>query len=206
MKHRRKAQKVQTAASVLALAVMWGAIGILAVRAFDQEQPISGSEYKQQISVYEDEQPDPVVEQESKLYNVPLDEDLQAHIIRACEWYHIEPSIVFAVIWKESNFNAAAVGDGGDSVGLMQIQEKWHGDRMARLACDDLTDPYQNVSVGIDILANHLYRYTGDPEMALIAYNAGVAGANEHWFSKGRYSSDYSRAVMEKAAELRKGE
>ena len=152
---------------------------------------------KTQETVFEE------VEQEIKPYNVPLDADLQAHIIRACEWYHIEPSIVFAVIWKESNFNAAAVGDGGDSVGLMQIQEKWHGDRMARLACDDLTDPYQNVSVGIDILANHLYRYTGDPEMALIAYNAGVTGANEHWFSKGLYSSSYSRAVMAKAAELR---
>lgn len=137
------------------------------------------------------------------LYNVPLDAELQAHIVSTCEWYHIDPPIVFAVIWKESNFSASAVGDSGDSLGLMQIQEKWHRERMERLGCDDLTDPFQNVTVGIDILANHLYRYEGEPERALMAYNAGVTGANTYWFSKGVYSTEYSRAVMAKAEELR---
>lgn len=141
--------------------------------------------------------------EQTALYNVPLDDDLQKHIIETCKRYHIDSSIVFAVICKESGYDAGTVGDGGNSLGLMQIQGKWHRERMERLGCDDLMNPFQNVTVGIDILANLLYRYEGEPERALMAYNAGVAGANTYWFSKGVYSTEYSRAVMAKAEELR---
>lgn len=137
------------------------------------------------------------------LYAVPLSEDLQLYIIAQTESKGIDPAIVMAMIWKESRFNTFSVGDGGNSLGLMQIQPRWHSGLMAQLGCSDLLDPYQNVTVGINILGSHLARYDGNVEMALVSYNAGATGAYNKYFSKGIYSSKYSKAVLEKAEELR---
>ena len=115
-----------------------------------------------------------------EFYPVPMDHDLQAHIIRTCNHYGVDAVIVFAMIQRESNFDAAAIGDDGTSVGLMQIQEKWHSDRMAKLGVTDLLDPYQNVTVGIDFLAELLRQYP------LTYYNSGKAEI-----------SSYSEAVMD---------
>lgn len=105
-------------------------------------------------------------------YDLPLSEDLQYHIITQAEVHGIDPAIVFAVVWKESTFYSKAVGDGGNSLGLMQVQPRWHSGRMEKLGCTDLFDPYQNIVVGVDYLAEHLNRY-GSIDKALTAYNAG---------------------------------
>lgn len=84
--------------------------------------------------------------------SVPLDEDLQEYVIRLCGQYNIAPEIVFAVCWRESTFNASAIGDGGQALGLMQIQPKWYQHEMAELGLSDLMDPYQNVTLGCRIL------------------------------------------------------
>ena len=107
-----------------------------------------------------------------QLYDVPLSEELQLHIINQAEAHGIDPEIVFAVVWKESTFYSKAVGDGGNSLGLMQVQPRWHSARMEKLGCTDLFDPYQNVTVGVDYLAEQLNRY-GSIDKALTAYNAG---------------------------------
>ncbi len=141
---------------------------------------------------------------EFPFYDVPLDEDLQLFIVRECEKHHIDAAIIMAMIERESAFDADAIGDNGHSHGLMQIQERYHIERMERLGCDDLLDPYQNVLVGIDYLAELLESYE-DIEKALIAYNAGATGAYKHWFSRGVYSSDYSKAVIESSQNITKG-
>ncbi len=135
------------------------------------------------------------------VYDVPLDADLQNYIIRLCEQYGIPPELVLAVIEKESGCNAAATGDSGNSHGLMQIQLRHHQERMARLECSDLYDPWQNVTVGIDFLAELLSQYQ-TAEMALMVYNAGATGAQEMWFCQGIYSNEYSRTVLEIAQRL----
>ena len=75
---------------------------------------------------------------------------------------------------------------------------------MDKLGVDDLLDPYQNVSVGIDFLAELIKKYDGNVEKALVAYNMGASGAYKNCFSKGVYSSKYSRAVLAKAESLQK--
>ena len=105
-------------------------------------------------------------------YNVPLTAELQRHIVLVSEQNGIDPAIVFAMAKRESNYKANAIGDGGDSVGLLQIQEKWHWERMEELGCTNLLDPFQNVTVGVDYLAELLDRY-GDIGKALTAYNRG---------------------------------
>ena len=119
--------------------------------------------------------PEEVANQEAiEFYPVPLDHDLQAFIIHTCEELSIDPAIIIAMIDQESDFRADAIGDGGDSVGLLQIQQKWHSERMERLGADDLMNPLQNVAVGIDFMAELLGKYS--LEEALTWYNSGRPG------------------------------
>ena len=89
-------------------------------------------------------------------YDVPLSEDLQDHIFNLCDEKGIEYKVAMALIHTESRFDATCVGDSGNSLGLMQIQPRWHYERMERLGCDDLLDPYQNVTVGLDLFSDLL--------------------------------------------------
>lgn len=59
-------------------------------------------------------------------------------------------------------------------------------------------DPYQNIRSGVFILSD-LYGKYGDWHKALICYNYGEGGAQEHVFSKGYTTTSYSRTVMEYA-------
>lgn len=137
------------------------------------------------------------------LYNVPLDIDLQIYIITQSEAHGIHPSIIFAMIEKESTYRAEVLGDNGNSYGLMQIQPRWNKDRMDKLGVTDLLDPFQNVTVGIDLMGE-LFNDYGDIGKALMAYNMGAPAANKN-IRKGICSSSYSRAVMERSEEI-KGE
>lgn len=74
-----------------------------------------------------------------------------------------------ALIEKESGYKFDKVGDDGHSIGYMQIYEECHRDRMERLNVTDLTNPYQNVLVGIDYLSELIERY-GTIQDALAAY------------------------------------
>lgn len=199
-------ERIKAAVLMVVMIVLFCACCVLTVKALDHpaENPVNGNEYMEQIAKYSREQPkqepvvQPVAEQtEENLfrpYEVPLDTDLQEHIALTCEEYRVDPYIVFAVIWQESGFNAAAVGDSGNSFGLMQIQPRWHSGRMERLDCEDLLDPFQNVTVGIDYLAEQIERYDGDEASALVAYNQGHFNGTV---------TDYALSVLEKADELR---
>ena len=154
------------------------------------------------IQAEEPEEPPKAEEPKRTYYDVPLTEDLQDIIIDISEERGVDPALVLAVIEKESGYNPDASGDNGRSQGLMQIWRSFHEKRMEKLGAVNLYDPRDNVIVGIDILAEKLDKYE-DAEKALIAYNAGDAGAKKHYFSKGIYSSSYSRAVLKIAEEIR---
>lgn len=139
-------------------------------------------------------EPEPEPEPETQYYDVPLSEDLQDHIFALCEEHDIDPALVIAMIKRESNYKARAVGDKGNSLGLMQIQPRWHYERMDRLDCPDLLDPYQNVTVGIDILSD-LFAKGKPVEWVLMAYNGGRAYANRNWNSG--VVSSYASKVLD---------
>lgn len=137
---------------------------------------------------------------ETKLYyDVPLDIDLQEHIFALCEIYELDPAVVISVIARESSFRSQVMGDGGESYGLMQIKKKWHTARMERLGVTDLLDPYQNVTVGIDLLAE-LLRYGDSLEWALMCYNGGYSYADKR--IKSGKISDYAKGVISMSEEL----
>ena len=127
-----------------------------------------------------------------KYYNVNLSTEVQDVIFSECEKYGINPSIIIAMIERESGFDRYSIGDDGRSFGLMQIQIKWHIDRMIQLDCTDVFDPIENVTVGINYLAE-LQSIYGDITKALVAYNGGSY--------KGTIT-DYAYAVMARVNEI----
>ena len=141
---------------------------------------------------------EPIVEPEDEdvvvYFNVPLSEDVQDHIFENCNFYNVEPTLVIAIIEKESRYNEQAIGDRGRSYGLMQIQPRWHYSRMVDLGCKDLLDPYQNISVGVSYLSELLSR-GNSVEWVLMAYNGGPSYANSK--AAAGTVSDYVYRVLE---------
>lgn len=133
---------------------------------------------------------------ETVYYDVPLSTALQDHIFELCEDAGIDPTIIIAIIEKESMFDVDIVGDNGRALGLMQIQSRWHYDRMTELNCHDLLDPFQNVTVGIHFV-EELFTYSDSIEWVLMAYNGGPAYANRK-VAAGEVST-YASMVLEKA-------
>lgn len=158
--------------------------------------------WKQEVSV-EPLDVEPVTQpvEEVTFYDVPLSEELQIHIFEECEKYNIAPAIIIAMIDEESDFDASKIGDNGNSFGLMQIQPKWHQERMDRLGCTDLFDPFQNVTVGVDIVAE-LKDKNPDLYWVLMAYNGWIPYANARMASGN--ISEYAIEIVEIASELEK--
>lgn len=115
------------------------------------------------------------------------------------EKYGICPELIQAIVEKESNYNENAVSSHG-AIGLMQVIPRWNQDRMDRLGVTDLTDPYQNILCGTDLISELADKYE-DLYLVLMCYNQGeYGGAIEQW-ENGQYS-DYAVSIVERAAEL----
>lgn len=130
---------------------------------------------------------------ERTYFDVPLSQEVQDCIFDECEKAGISPALIVAIIERESDFDIENVGDNGQSIGLMQIQPKWHMQRMIDLNCEDLLDPCQNIKVGINYLSEQINRYDGDVAKAVVAYNQG------HFNGK---FTEYSVNVLERAVAL----
>lgn len=171
------------------------------------ESIVNSSEYQATVAEPTTEEISTVEQTTEKivqLYDVPLDAELQLYIMDLCEEANISAALVIAVIERESNYNASAVGDSGNSLGLMQIQPKWHQWRMDELGGSDWFNPYNNVAVGVHILEGLFDKYGDDVYLVLMAYNGGASYA-EKMASKG-IVSDYAINVDARAAELERGE
>lgn len=127
---------------------------------------------------------------------IPLDFDLQCHLIAVCEEYGVPQNVALGVIQAESSFTATAAN--GSCYGYMQINSINSDWLSEKIGVTDLTDPYQNIRSGVFILSD-LYGKYRDWHKALICYNYGEGGAQEHVFSKGYTTTSYSRTVMEYA-------
>lgn len=92
------------------------------------------------------------------------------YIEETAESYGISPKLVKAIIKVESGGDANAVGDDGNSLGLMQIQPRYHAQRLKE--GESLLDPKVNVRVGCEILSEIMAKYDTLDE-ALTVYNAG---------------------------------
>lgn len=109
--------------------------------------------------------------------DVPLSYEEQDFLHTACQESGVPYALALAVIERETGFRNV-VGDDGASCGYMQVQERWHWDRMERLGVTDLMHPFGNFRVGCDYLAELLEKYP--TQEALTAYNSGSPGYNQY--------------------------
>lgn len=123
-------------------------------------------------------------------------------VYEICSEYDLDPDLVRAIIWTESNYKADALNYNGTCVGLMQISKRSHRDRMARLGVSDLTDPRSNILVGVDLLS-YLFHERDDLNWVLAAYNAGYKTANYNY--ENGIIGPYSRLVMHRYKFLKDG-
>jgi soluble lytic murein transglycosylase len=101
-------------------------------------------------------------------------------ILQAAHRYSVDPALIKAVVWRESQFDPAARGRAGEK-GLMQVGEaaayEWVEAEQIRLFHPaQLFDPKQNTLAGTWYLSKLLARYpeTDNPiPYALADYNAG---------------------------------
>ena len=110
------------------------------------------------------------------------------HIVTGhAENYRLDPSLLAAVIYAESRFDADARSEAG-AVGLMQLLPET-AEAIAlrtgghRFVVSDLLDPELNVRYGSWYLRNLLNRYD-DERTALAAYHAGQ-GNVDRWRASG---------------------
>ena len=140
----------------------------------------------------------------TKLYtNIPLSARFQKYIDGKCKSYGISTNVVMGCIRTESNFQTQIMGDNGKAYGLMQVQKQWHKERMKKVGATNLLDPYDNVAVGIDYLAELYKIYNGNWHKALMAYNGGHAYCKRR-VRAGLVNSPYSRRVMNYAEDFKK--
>lgn len=111
----------------------------------------------------------------------------------ACETYGVSPSLVYAIIRVESNFDETAVSNAG-ALGLMQITPETYAWSISRkhvswdADTDVLLDPQVNVMTGVHVLSL-LYEQFDDTDTVVAAYNAGL-GNVEKWLDDHRYTSN----------------
>jgi soluble lytic murein transglycosylase len=102
--------------------------------------------------------------------------------------YQLDPALLAAVIYRESEFDADARSPSG-AVGLMQLlPDTAKGIALhtggSRFRVRDLYDPEINVRYGSFYLRRLLRKYE-DERLALAAYNAGQANVDQ-WLADGR--------------------
>lgn len=130
------------------------------------------------------------------LSSVPLDKETQWAVYELCGDDNKLFCATMAIGYHESRFNADAVGDDSLSIGWLQINEKWHRERMERLGVSDLTDPVQCAAVAIDYITELAEGFGSvDDHPIYVAYNAGPTQARE-LLQGGTTSTDYSQKVL----------
>lgn len=122
--------------------------------------------------------------------------DWQEYIEQLCEDKDISAELVEALIERESTWNPEAVN--GNCIGLMQVDKNIYKDL---IGSRNLTDPYDNIYVGVTILEELLHKY-GEAAPALMFYNAGYSDN----YGIGAYEdgtlSNYAEEILKRAAEL----
>ena len=128
-----------------------------------------------------------------------IDEDIPIEVQEAAkkwgEIYDICPEFLEAMAFKESTYNPAV--SNGECLGLMQVNPRWHWDRMERLGVSeaDLFTVDGCMAVAADYL-NELFATYEDPAVVLAVYNGDSRALDPG------YISDYAELILKLSREL----
>lgn len=128
-----------------------------------------------------------------------INEQYVSYVHDICEEYNICPELIIAMIEAESDGRAGVISKSG-AVGLMQVVPKWHTDRMDRLGVTNIYDPYSNILVGVDYIAELASKYHDVP-VVLMCYNEGEYGTAIERAERGEFS-EYAKKIMHRSEKL----
>ena len=119
---KKKTKQALSIAAMSALIGMYICVLVLVTLNVASAEPYKGTygtsyEERAIIQICEENRVAASVEPSRVYFDVPLDKDLQDHIMDICEERNIDPRVAFAMIKCESGFRAEATGDSGNSLG-----------------------------------------------------------------------------------------
>lgn len=116
----------------------------------------------------------------------------QDYVDKYSEKYQIEREWIFSLIKSESNFNPNIVSKSG-AIGLMQLMESTGKEVSSQIGIDevDLYDAETNIELGTKYFSNLIKYYSGNYNLAIAAYNAGIGNVTK-WINEGTIKSDGS--------------
>lgn len=138
-----------------------------------------------------------------KIVDCDLPLDLQEYTYYIADKYHIDFTLLMAIMEQESRYQVDVVSKTGD-YGLMQINERNHEWISEALGLSDITEPEQNIEAGAYVLWTLFQKYGDNVNMVLMAYNMGAGNASKLW-NDGIYESHYSREVIERQGAINGG-
>lgn len=102
--------------------------------------------------------------------------------VRYGDQLHVNPKLLVAIAYAESEFNPAAHSHAG-AIGLMQVvpsRRSWgeYEGRCGRMTARNLREPRVNICFGSHIFKEFLTVHHGDTDHALAAYNNGTGELN----------------------------
>ena len=149
------------------------------------------------------EQPKVVFAKEETDFIRNYDDGIPNEVKEAAEkWgevYNICPEFIEALAYQESRYKPDVVSADGSCVGVCQINQGCHKNRMKRLGVTDLTDIDQNIHVAADYLAE-IFAEHEDAAETLYIYNGNSAGLAEH-LRTGEIKSAYVKEILERSEE-----
>lgn len=164
--------------------------GAVPLSSFEKDEPVAKiSKEEPSVAAVESSVEKATAEQSRYCDDVPLTHEEQDWLQAACKEFDVPYALALGLIEKETTFRNV-LGDDGASAGYMQIQKRWHWDRMERLGVTDLMDANGNFRVECDFLSE-LYQKHQDWNIALTVYNMGHNPG---------YITNYAKDVMENYA------
>jgi len=126
------------------------------------------------------------------------EEQINDYIFTICSEYDVDPFLIQSIVWHESNYIPTVAN--GNCLGLMQVSSYWHADRAERLGVTDFYDPYSNILLGVDFIAELQSKHKDD-KLVLMLYNMKWKTAY-NLYNKG-IISDYAQSVLAMRNELK---
>lgn len=130
--------------------------------------------------------------------NLTQKEQIEDAVKKASQKYGVNENLIKAVIKTESNFNPNVVSSAG-AKGLMQIMPS----NFKNLGITNPFDIYENINGGTKLLKEYMDKYSGDIQMALMAYNGGPTRMKnrgvtsiDHIYKMPKETQNYVKKVM----------
>lgn len=170
----------------------------------DESEQETSEEEIEDTTESEEEPEEKVIDTSVKIFeSESFSAENQHEAKRLADQYGIPLEILISLIYRESTYQSGVVSADGRDYGLCQIRDinhEWINSQLGKQL--NYIDDIDSMEACCFMLSNlyNKYSYNGW-HYILMAYNGGEGYASNH-YADGIYSSEYSRAVIDKAYEL----